>query len=100
MKPSTQRSWSGKFDSSWTRGRAGQSRAEQGRAGSRSRMALGSCRVSHIHTLWVETGHERVLQVAWMSQELLGSRTGWRFCSLKGGKRETVSGVADLWVKS
>lgn len=56
----------------------GQGRAGQGR--SRSRMALGSCRVSHIHTLWVEAGHERVLQVAWMSQELLGSRAWRRFC--------------------
>lgn len=56
----------------------GTGKAGQGR--SRSRMALGSCRVSHIHTLWVETGNERVLQVAWMSQELLGSRTGRRSC--------------------
>ncbi|TNN87895.1 hypothetical protein EYF80_001859 [Liparis tanakae] len=34
---------------------------------------LGKQQVSHIHTLGVETGHQRVLQVAWMSQELFGS---------------------------
>lgn len=29
--------------------------------------------VSHIHTLGVETGHKRVLKVARVSEELLGS---------------------------
>lgn len=47
-------------------GRAGQERSRAGW----TREAAG--RVSHIHTLRVETGHERVLQVAWMSQELFG----------------------------
>lgn len=59
--------------------RAGGS-GDQGTSGAgeeESRMDLGSSRVSHIHTLRVETGHQRVLQVAWMSQELFGSGARW-----------------------
>lgn len=36
--------------------------------------------VSHIHTLGVETGHKRVLKVARVSEELLGSGARRRLC--------------------
>lgn len=47
--------------------------------------------VSHIHTLGVETGYERVLKVAWMSQELLGSGARRRFYKEEGERKFHIS---------
>lgn len=53
----------------------------QAEAGGQSGVRQGGVvagRVSHIHTLRVEAGHQRVLQVAGVSQELLGCGAGRR----------------------
>lgn len=53
----------------------------EGGTGTRGRARRGRSEAdgSHIHTLGVETGHKRVLKVARMSKELLGSGARRRF---------------------